>query len=261
MAEIFLPDSELEALSNGQGSTGIKHLKIAQDPHYINLLQRSDWLDRFLQAYDSCRVYVDETDAADEFSVRASCSGAAVAYAGSINNSLTDDETNYIYLEADGELTVSITAFPNATTPHWPLATIVMAAGAFTLTGIADRRGTNLYSPCPPAVPAISAADEDGGSKRTITIQAAGGGSLAGRFQIRVWLAQAAHGAPDATGNTVAIETGTTLQTFTPDADYELMTDATGKVEIGVTIAGVDSRFVMASIDGRVVASEQLDWT
>jgi len=105
-------------------------------------------------------------------------------------------------------------------------------------------------------------AGAEAADKRTITVQArdAADNNLAQRVLVRVWIAATEYAAPDATGNTVAVETGTTYETETANAAYKVISDANGTVAIGVTISGAASRYIMAEIDGRIYSSGQVDW-
>ncbi len=150
MAESYPTDSALEALSGGTGDSGIPHMTIGESPHYHNKLRRSDWLDRILLTTAAAlRVYKDDAGAL-LFGVTAgrfqdASNERTFAAAGA--QALTDDATNYIYLEADGDLIVNTTGFPNpATTAHIPLAAITTAAGAYDLDDIVDHRGRAIFS-------------------------------------------------------------------------------------------------------------------
>jgi len=144
MTEIFPADADLNALSGTVGDIGVPHMTIAQAPHYSNKLRRSNWLDRVLGVVNVCRVYMDSTDADDECSVYAG-DGVVCAYAGSTNNSLTDNQTNYVYLTSADALVINTTGFPAAAVVHRRLATIVMSAGEWDiLTGLSDHRATWL---------------------------------------------------------------------------------------------------------------------
>ena len=60
--------------------------------------------------------------------------------------SLTNNQTNYIYYTSGGVLTVNITGFPVPTaTPHIRLATVLTAAGTYAYTDITDYRGPNCF--------------------------------------------------------------------------------------------------------------------
>ena len=163
---------------------------------------------------------------------------------------LTNNQTNYIYYTAAGTLTINITGFPSG--PHLPLATIVTAAGTYAYDDITDCRQAAFLNVHP--FVGITAGAE-AANKRTITIQGA-----AHRQLVRVWIAPGNYGAPDATDNTVAVETGTTYEIETAHAAYKVISDASGTVAIGLTISGAATRYIMAEIDGRVYSSGQLDW-
>ena len=101
------------------------------------------------------------------------------------------------------------------------------------------------------------------GDVHTVTVQArdAVGNDLAERVLARVWVDDAEYGAPDATGNTVAITTGTQMRQITANGDYEIISDAGGTIVITLTVAGDATRYVMAEIDGRIYSSGALSFT
>lgn len=70
------------------------------------------------------------------------------------------------------------------------------------------------------------------------------------RWLVSFYLSPTASGAPDATGNTVALVTGTLSRTVLANGWYEVLTDATGLVVFDVTIAGAAARFVTAGVGG-----------
>lgn len=76
---------------------------------------------------------------------------------------------------------------------------------------------------------------------------------------LRVWIGTTAFGAPSATDNTVAIETGTAVQAVLANAHYLILTDAEGHAEIQLTLAGAGDRFVMVALGDRVVASNKIE--
>lgn len=63
--------------------------------------------------------------------------GTRKRFAGNTSQALTDNATNYVYLDASNALTVSTSSF-GAVNTTWPLAEIVTASGA--ITSITDRR-------------------------------------------------------------------------------------------------------------------------
>lgn len=83
---------------------------------------------------------------------------------------------------------------------------------------------------------------------------------VVGRWPIDLWVTTAEDGAPSATGNTVAVTTGTTMQVYTANAAYRILTDETGLAAITVTIAGAATRYIYATIGGEAFASPELTW-
>lgn len=153
MTEYHPTDEDLYLLSATAGAkTSIPHLSAAEEPHYHNLLRRSAWLDRALAILNACRVYRDASagSASLTFGVTAGdvvISGALIEYAGTDGETLTNNTTNYLYLDSAGTLTVNTTGFPSLSTPHMRLATILTAAGDWDLQDdLTDCRDTALWS-------------------------------------------------------------------------------------------------------------------
>jgi len=191
-------------------------------------------------------------------------------YIGATAQALTNDQTNYIYLTADGTLVVNTTGFPEpSTTPHIPLATIVTAGGSYSHDDITDYRSRSLLS----ILTGIAAADlQDGlptlqitvgtesNDQRQITLQVcdAGGNDLTRRVLVRFWVSTSDYGSPDATGNTIVISTGTTIQAIAANAHYLIESDADGQVRFTLTVSGAASRYIMAELDGVVYSSGEI---
>lgn len=111
----------------------------------------------------------------------------------------------------------------------------------------------------------ITVGDEDGANKRTITIDPrdAAGSDIAERFLIRVWISIADYSTPSAAGNTVAVEAGTVYETETANAAYKIISTPVidgNNIQIGITIAGAATRYIMAEIDGRIYSSGAVTW-
>lgn len=112
-------------------------------------------------------------------------------------------------------------------------------------------------------IPSLSiTAGAEASDIRAVTVQAKDAAEidLAQRLLIRVWIAGSEGGAPDATGNTATVTTGTAIESKTANADYHLISDTNGKIVFNLEIAGAASRYVMAEVDGRIYSSGQLDW-
>lgn len=81
-----------------------------------------------------------------------------------------------------------------------------------------------------------------------------------GRWIVLVWVSATDGGDPSATGNTVAVVSGTyTVQTVTANALYLLLTDSAGLAKLDLTIAGVASRYVNGIVIGKA-ESKPFTW-
>ncbi len=258
MAEAYRPPVDLTALSGTSGGAGAVFPTKDADPHYEELAKYWSRVADALIPLTGMEVYKD--GAALDIGVRAGTffvGATAVDYAGATAQTLANNDTTYIYLDPDGTLQTSLTGFPDV--PHIPLATVATGSesgagvsGAFDVTDIVDYRGRVIFSV--PAWLDISAGAE-AADVRAITIS---GGSW--RSRVRVWIAASDFGAPSATGNTVALTTGTQLRALTANADYEFISDGSGQVVFDLTITGAATRYILAEVDGRIISSGQLDW-
>ena len=261
MAEVYPADADLTALSGTtDATTGTPYPTQNVDPWFV-ARTKADWqLARVAELANELRVYKDGDLT---FGVRPGRyhnghAGAGAAYAGAAAQALTDDDTNYIYLTTAGALTVNLTGFP--VTPHFPLATIAVGSESvaavsseYNHVDIVDYRGGFRNAPAPGI--SITAAAEDGADERVVSIQMA-----AGRHLVRIWIAATEYAVPDATGNTVAVDTGTAYETKTAHADYNIITSAAGLAQLGITVAGAATSYVHAEIEGRIYSSGALTW-
>ena len=103
-------------------------------------------------------------------------------------------------------------------------------------------------------VPTLSlSGTDDGDGTGSMDIQAkdAAGNNLAERVLARVWIADAAYSEPDPqTGFSVA--TGEQMRQIEANADYEVISDATGLITMDIDAGGAKTVHVMAEIDGRI---------
>jgi len=279
MAELYPSDAELNALSGATDSEQeVLYVTTGESPYYISFYKMLQRLLKVARRAGDLRVFKDGDLT---FGVRAGRyfnGDTAVNYSQVTAQALTNNATNYIYLTADGTLTVNTTGFPvPSVTPHIPLATIVTSAGAYDGRDaseggdITDYRGRGFMSVCgePPIESLqdllpnlnITAGAEDT-DVREITIQArdAANNNLAERVLVRVWIATSDYGAPSATGNTVSVGTGTTYETETANAAYKIISNADGAVVFDVQISGAATRYIMAEIDGRIYSSGAVEW-
>ncbi len=273
MAESYPSETELAALSGTiDAEQEVPFVPIGESPYYLSFYRMLYRLLDVSRRAGDLRVYKDGDLTFGVRPGRFMDGSTARNYAGAAAQALTNNQTNYIYLTAAATLTVNTTGFPDpAATPHVPLATISAAAGVYGFDDMTDYRGRAVFCPLDGLSPAgrqdlmpnlnLTAAAE-AADKRTVTIQArdAGDNDLAERVLVRLWIATTDYGSPNATGNTVAVETGTEIEEVLANAHYMIESDAGGTVAVGITISGAASRYVMAEIDGRVYSSGEITW-
>jgi len=193
-------------------------------------------------------------------------------------------------LAAGNTVTVNTTGFPlQSQTPHIPLAKIVTSAGGYGCDDITDLRSASalaLLSAMTAAaantlvggdesnadalhIHSIAGLDEavrfflpflqvegtnDGDGTGSAAIQVADpwtGDPIAGRWRIRCWISTGDYGAPVAQTD-FSVTTGTQLRQLTADADYEVISDETGKVVMNIDTAANATFYIMAEIDGTI---------
>ena len=101
--------------------------------------------------------------------------------------------------------------------------------------------------------------DKDNTGTMSIQVRDAAGNNLAQRSRVRTWISTSDYGAPVARTD-FSVTTGTELQEVEANADYEVITDATGKVVMNIDEGGAGTVYVMAEVNGRIY-SAQLDIT
>jgi hypothetical protein len=194
-------------------------------------------------------------------------------------------------LAAGNTVTVNTAGFPlQSQTPHIPLAEIVTSAGGYGCDDITDLRSASalaLQSAMTAAaantlvgggpadalhvhglagldadvrglmpVLVMEATDDEDGTG-TVSIQACypyAGGPMPATYRVRVWIAASLYGAPAAQTD-FSILTGTQLREIAANADYEVISDATGLAVMNV-VAGNGTYYVMAEVDGAIYPIE-----
>lgn len=291
MSEMQLTDAEANALhGTADSDTDFKYHSPGDAGYFTEgQRQRHRLLTLAKAISNSLRVY---RDGALTFGVRAgtACDGAdTYAYAGSASNALTDDATNYIYLDIDSgalRLVCNTTGMPSpSTTPHIPLATVVTANGSHGFDDITDLRASAVFE----LRSALAATDantlvggaasdadalhthsgmldltcqlamtgtDDGGGNGHVTIQAqdAAGDDVSDYFRVRCWISTSDKGAPVAQSDFV-VTSGTELREITADADYEVISGGDGAVVMTIDTAADGTFYVMAEIDGRIYSA------
>ncbi len=153
--ETALTTTEAASLSGVTDSqTGVAHCTIGEAEYYTADYRKEAINNRILAAVNQFRVVKDGELTFGVWSGLFMNGDTAVAYAGAAVQSLTDDATNYVYVLADGTLTVNTTGFPTpSTTAHVPLAMIATGtasaagvSGAYDHGDITDYRGRAIFS-------------------------------------------------------------------------------------------------------------------
>jgi hypothetical protein len=192
-------------------------------------------------------------------------------------------------LAAGNTVTVNTTGLPlQSQTPHIPLAEIVTSAGGYGCDDIKDLRSASalalqsamtaanantlvgggsagalhlhswpgLHPDVRGSTPFLNMAGvNDGDGTGTMSIRASDpltGNPLAMRCRVRCWIAAAQYGAPAAQTD-FSVITGTQLREITADADYEVITDATGLAVMNIDTAANGYFYVMAEINGVII--------
>lgn len=259
MSETQLTDAQALALAGTTDSaTDFAYHTVGQSTYYLDGFRQRHRLLTMLKCTNALRVYKDGDLT---FGVRAGTfanGDTMVDYAGATAQALTNNATNTVYLTAAGALTVNTTGFPDpSATPHVPLATIVTAAGTYDVDDITDFRSRAMFQvlwPVRELMPTLAltgADDADGTGTMTIQVRDAAGANLAGRFRIRAWIADAEYSAPDAQTD-FSVTTGEALGEITADADYDVITNATGAAVMNIDTATNKTVYVMAELDGRI---------
>ena len=179
-----------------------------------------------------------------------------------------DDGANFVTLKPADTLTGDrVVLMPDADVTLADIATAVQQTTTLTagngLSGGGDLTENRTIDLSADALARIVAADVAEAAQSvtlrgdaTIQIVNPEGDSIAAQHLVRVWFGTEAFGAPCATDNTVAIETGTEIQAVLADAHYLILTDAAGAAEVHVTIDTDGSRFVMVEVGGKVTSTE-----
>lgn len=294
MSELQLTDDQANALHGTTDSdTDLKYHSPGDASYFTEgQRQRHRLLTLAKAISNSLRVF---RDGALTFGVRAGSAGdgeATYSYAGSAGNALTDDATNYIYLDIDSaalRLVCNTTGLPDpSTTPHIPLATIVTAGGSYDCDDITDLRASAVFAlraamtaagantlvagaasnadalhvhaigglqdavrDLMPTLFLTDTDDGDGTGTMAIQVQDADGNNLAQRFRVRCWLSTGDYGAPVADTD-FSVITGTELREITANADYEVISDASGLVLMNIDTVANGNYYVMAEVDGRI---------
>ena len=175
MTELYPTDADLNALSGTVDSEQeIIYPSIYEAPYYTTFYKMLHRLLNVARRAGDLRVF---SDGEMTFGVRPGGffnGDTAINYAGAAEQSLTDNATNYIYIIADGTLTVDTTSFPaQSTQPHIRLAEVATSSGA--ISSIADHRSLALMSLASNMTPANANTLSDGSTADTLHVHGTDG--------------------------------------------------------------------------------------
>ncbi len=79
-------------------------------------------------------------------------------------------------------------------------------------------------------------------------------------WRVEIYLSTSRDGPPVSAGHTFTIVTGAITETILAGGHYRANTDAMGKLEFDLEIAGVATRYVVVKVEGHSEASEAVTW-
>ena len=135
-------------------------------------------------------------------------------------------------------------------------ATGNLVDNAVTGTKLADGIVTSakLGAAMQDCIPALMVTASDlTGNAGSASVQArdAAGDDLAKQFLVRVWIADAALSEPDAQTD-FSVYVGEEMRELEANADYEVISNASGLVTMNIAVSAPKTVHVMAEIDGRI---------
>lgn len=143
--ELYPADATLDALDGvTDQETGIEFVakgvtKQSSPPLSRRFFRMLDRLTKVVEWANQGRVVKDGSLTVGVFPIDYRLGGTNKTYAGSASQAVTDNATNYVYLDASNALVINTTGFPGDLTTFFPLATVVTVSGAMTFTDERDR--------------------------------------------------------------------------------------------------------------------------
>jgi len=125
------------------------------------------------------------------------------------------------------------------------------------------QRLVRLHFDRPVAAVKVTATDEAADS-RTFTLQVVDrrGKDWPGGWLLAWFLTPTEGGAPSSTDNTFGSHSaGTLWEEVTANAAYVSLTDSDGVVEFDLTVTGAGTRYLYASVVGRMDSGDAFEWT
>ncbi|MCG3180556.1 MAG: hypothetical protein BIFFINMI_02918 [Phycisphaerae bacterium] len=142
MNELYPDDDVLLALTADEQS-GVQFIETGTAPYYLEFRKL---LYRLLAnlAPIGLRVFQTGDLTAEVKPGRCQVAGGLVSYAGGDSLALTDNDTNYVWLDDGGDVQVGIDGDGWPATEHIKLASIAVADGTYTPDDVTDLRGYAL---------------------------------------------------------------------------------------------------------------------
>jgi len=147
--EWWQADSVYDELAGTTDETGVPYPPGTASP--LTSPSKGVWIRRLIQRLIAAigpanegRVCQEASLTVGVYPIQYRLGGTVKTFAGNSGTVLTDDATNYLYLNASNTLTVSTTGFPADATTHLPLAEVVCENGS--ISSIIDRRGRVIYA-------------------------------------------------------------------------------------------------------------------
>ncbi|MBI1370308.1 MAG: hypothetical protein GC162_16865 [Planctomycetes bacterium] len=158
MTERYPDDSTLLALTE-DAATGVEYIPTGQSPYYLHFRKLVQRMLLATGRANDLRVYQDGEMTVGVRSGRYVISNALVTFDGDAAIALTNNATNYLWLDAAGAVQIATDAMPADRASFVPLAEVVTDAGA--VTSILDRRSEAMVMiPNPSALGLTATADE-----------------------------------------------------------------------------------------------------
>jgi len=281
MSEIFPSDAYLENLSGvTELNTGVYYPAKGEGlDWYVSFVKCIYRLVKNVSVVIGLRVYKTASLSCGVKSGTFFDGNTLREYAGTEEQSLTDNTTNYIYMTAGGMLQVNTTGFPDpAVTRHIRLGTVQTADGGYDDDDIADYRMGQIWNVAGPVgASQLSDTVADLVSKIQITVGVENANTIAAtlrvldcqdngnanRFLIHAWLADSQYGAETATapGGTVNFTTGTQLAEITSKKRWQTVTDSAGQAVLSIGESGARTWYLNVELDGRIYAGPAISFT
>jgi len=172
-------------------------------------------------------------------------------YPGATAQSVPDDATRYVYIDASNTLQITA-AYPTDAATFIPLARIVTSSGAITIasqTGYARLLATPLH----PQLALTAGAESSDAIAVTIQLEDAAGETVARRWIGELWLSDSNFGDLSTTAPTggLAVTTGQQLGVdVATDKHLRVVSDSSGVAIVSVTDSGTPTFYAIASAAG-----------